>query len=103
MLQKARRWCGVGVVGLAVVGAALVLFGALAADEKKGEEVKPVRALLITGGCCHDYGTQKLIISEGTAARAHIEWVIVQEGGTRTDSKIPYYEKDDWAKGFDVV
>ena len=66
-------------------------------------EPPPIKALLITGGCCHDYNVQKLIISEGTAARARIEWVIVQDGGTKTNSRIALHEKSDWAKGFDVV
>lgn len=66
-------------------------------------ESPPIKALLVTGGCCHDYSVQKLIISEGTAARARIEWVVVQEGGTKTNSRIPLHEKSDWAKGFDVV
>lgn len=26
---------------------------------------EPIKALLITGGCCHDYAKQKLIISQG--------------------------------------
>jgi type 1 glutamine amidotransferase len=89
-------------VGTLVV--AVLLVAGLSADDKKPDEkVKPIRALLITGGCCHDYTTQKLILSEGTAARAHIEWVVVQEGGSTTNTKIPYYGKDDWYKGFDIV
>lgn len=72
------------------------------ADEPK-PMVKPLRALLVVGGCCHDYDTQKLIISEGTAARAHIEWSIVHQGGTTTNAKIPLYEKEDWSAGYDIV
>lgn len=64
---------------------------------------KPIRALLVVGGCCHDYEVQKLILSEGTAARAHIEWTVVHDGGTRTDSKIKLYEDPNWSKGFDIV
>jgi type 1 glutamine amidotransferase len=62
-----------------------------------------LKALLVTGGCCHDYETQKLIITEGTSARARIQWVVVHQGGTATSSKIPLYEKADWYKGFDIV
>jgi type 1 glutamine amidotransferase len=64
---------------------------------------KPLKGLIVVGGCCHDYEVQKLILSEGTAARAHIEWTVVHQGGTATTSKIPLYEKADWAKGYDVV
>ncbi len=63
----------------------------------------PVRALLITGGCCHDYDRQKLIIPKGVSARADVVWTVVQQGGTVTDSKIPLYEDPNWADGFDVI
>lgn len=61
--------------------------------------------MLITGGCCHDYAKQKLIITEGISARTNIkiEWTIVHQGGSTTDTKIPIYEKEDWAKGYDIV
>ncbi len=64
---------------------------------------KPIRALLVTGGCCHDYARQKLILTRGVSARANVEWTIVHQGGTTTDAKIPLYEDPDWAEGFDVV
>ncbi|MBL9080789.1 MAG: ThuA domain-containing protein [Planctomycetales bacterium] len=66
------------------------------------EPAKPIRALMVTGGCCHDYEAQKIILSEGISARANVEWTIVHEGKTRTD-RVSIYEKADWAKGYDVV
>jgi type 1 glutamine amidotransferase len=70
-------------------------------------QAKPLKALLITGGCCHDYERQKKILSEGISARANVEWTVVHEGeGANkggTKHKISIYEKDDWAKGYDVV
>ncbi len=59
---------------------------------------KPIRALMVTGGCCHDYASQKKILSEGITARANVEWVIVHEGKERTD-KVSIYAEPDWAKG----
>lgn len=67
------------------------------------DEVKPIKALLITGGCCHDYEKQKKILSEGISARAPVVWEIVHQGGSTTNTKIPLHENPDWAKGFDVV
>src|SRR5256885_7313756 len=65
---------------------------------------EPLKALLITGGCCHDYEAQKKIISEGISARANVTWTIVHEGTSDSrDTKFSIYEKPDWAKGFDVV
>ena len=71
------------------------------AAEPKSE--KPIRALLITGGCCHDYSRQKLILTKGISARANVIWTVVQQGGTGTNAKIPLYEDPNWADGFDVV
>ncbi len=64
---------------------------------------KPLKALLITGGCCHDYTNQKKILSEGVSARANVEWKIVQEGGNSTNHKVSLYENPNWAEGYDVV
>ncbi len=66
------------------------------------EPVKPLRALMVAGGCCHDYAKQKKIISEGVAARANVEFTIVHEGSDRTN-RVSIYEKPDWWRGYDVV
>ena len=76
-------------------------------DPEGGNAVKPIRALLVTGGCCHDYERQKKILTEGISARANVEWTIVHEGegpkkeGTR--HQVSIYKQADWAKGYDVV
>lgn len=64
---------------------------------------KPLKVLLITGGCCHDYDVQKELISKGLEQRAHFDVTVVRQGGGSTDAKIPLYESTDWSRGFDVV
>lgn len=69
---------------------------------------KPIHALMVTGGCCHDYAHQKIILSEGISKRANVEWTIVHEGiPTKDDDarthRVSIYENADWAKGYDVV
>ncbi|MEQ2009012.1 MAG: ThuA domain-containing protein [Limisphaerales bacterium] len=70
---------------------------------------KPLRALIIAGGCCHDYGMQPIILKEGLEARAHIEVDYVvsvdaeQKPDRTTKAKFAKYEKPDWAKGYDVI
>ncbi len=64
---------------------------------------RPIRALLVTGGCCHDYDRQKLILTRGISARANVRWTVVQQGGTTTDTPIPLYNDPTWAAGFDIV
>ena len=64
---------------------------------------KPIRALLVVGGCCHDYNTQRRIITEGVSARANVEWVVAYDPDKGTRHKNPVYENPEWAKGFDVI
>lgn len=71
--------------------------------EAQAEAAKPLHALLITGGCCHNYTAQTKILTEGISARANVRWTIVHEGGDRRDHIVSLYKNNDWAKGYDVV
>jgi type 1 glutamine amidotransferase len=64
---------------------------------------KPIRALLVTGGCCHDYRNQKEILTKGISARANVQWKIAYDPNGSTSHKNPVYDAADWAKNFDVV
>ena len=64
---------------------------------------KPLRALVIAGGCCHDYALQHVILKEGLEARAHIEVETIHSPDRSTKAKFEKYEKPDWAKGYDVI
>lgn len=63
----------------------------------------PLRALLITGGCCHDYEQQKRLLTAGISARANVTWDIVHEGGESRDHRVSLYERPGWSRGYDVV
>ena len=87
-----------------IVFAALLLtgwlnFAATAADQA----AKPLRALLIAGGCCHDYAGQKGILKTGIEARANVTVDVVYTDDKSTRARFDLYEKPDWAKGYDVV
>lgn len=67
---------------------------------------EPLKVLMITGGCCHDYENQKLILAEGIGARANVVFKIVhEEGKDKADKnhRVSLYERDGWAKGYDCV
>jgi type 1 glutamine amidotransferase len=83
--------------------AAVVLGLALSAARADDPKPRPLRALLITGGCCHDYDGQKQLIPEGVSARARVEWTVIHEGGTTRDHRISVYEQPNWTEGYDVV
>lgn len=63
----------------------------------------PLRALLITGGCCHNYPFQAAQLTNAVAKFGKVDWKIVNEGGTGTSAEIKLYDDPQWAKGFDVV
>jgi type 1 glutamine amidotransferase len=88
------RFTSLIAMGLCLVAAGL----APAADE-----VKPIRALLVIGGCCHDYQAQQHILKDGISARAHVEITISFDPDKGTRHLNPVYENADWAKGYDVV
>ena len=67
------------------------------------KKVEPLKGLLVTGGCCHDYESQKRIITEGMSQRVNIVWDIVHEGGTGRDHKISVYQEEGWAQKYDVI
>jgi type 1 glutamine amidotransferase len=93
------------VVSAAVAGVqCLCSSRALAADETaSGTSVKPLRALLVLGGCCHDYETQQTLLSRGIAERARAQVVIAYDPDTTTKHLNPVYQNPEWAAGFDVV
>ena len=63
-----------------IIAFSLVTFLAFGADDASP---KPLKALLITGGCCHDYSTQKQLIKQGLEERANIKVTVVQQGGAQ--------------------
>src|SRR5947209_4861850 len=67
------------------------------------EDAKPIKALLIIGGCYHEYDKQKDVLTKGVSARANVQWKISYDPKTTCDHLNPAYEKADWYKGFDVI
>jgi type 1 glutamine amidotransferase len=64
---------------------------------------RPIKALIVIGGCCHDYKKQKDILAKGLSARANVDVEISYDPDTGTRHLNPVYEKPDWSKGYDVV
>lgn len=76
---------------------ALAVFGA------SPPQPAPLRALLITGGCCHDYALQAKALTEGVKKFGDVTWTVVHEGGTSKNAKFALYDSPAWAKPYDVV
>ena len=92
--MRSTNTCGLAIAALLL---AVSLPGLSRADDK------PIRALLVIGGCCHDYAMQKDLLTQGISARANVVWKIAYDPDKTTRHMNPVYENPDWAAGFDVV
>ncbi len=81
----------------------LALSPSMRAEPAEPAEPPPLRALLITGGCCHDYKFQSEKLVAASQARAHVEWTVMLDPRRGTQGTIDLYNDPDWAKPFDVV
>jgi type 1 glutamine amidotransferase len=66
-------------------------------------EQRPLRALLVIGGCCHDYPVQKDLLKRGLEERANLVVDLAYTSGTEKQARFSHYEKAGWAKGYDVI
>ncbi len=64
---------------------------------------KRIRALIISGGCCHDYRGQDKILMDLMADQLPVDWTVIYEGGTGGDVRVQTYDKPNWASGYDLV
>lgn len=68
---------------------------------------KPLKVLIVAGGCCHDYVNQPVILKKGIEERANatVEIALCPDEATRTKTtaKFPMYDDPNWAKAYDVV
>ncbi len=91
----------ISLVAAGLLGCSLFLNLACAA------EATPLRVLLITGGCCHDYAKQKDILKQGLEARANVVvdqvHTDIPAGTSATKPPLPIYGNPDYAKGYDVL
>ena len=84
------------IVPLLALGAWLV---AHADQPKTDARPKPLRVLLIAGGCCHDYGVQKDILKAGIEARIRAEVDIEYNKDKSTKTVFSRYESGGLGQG----
>jgi hypothetical protein len=82
---------------------ALTAVAALTAVPAFSEDKPPLRALLLLGGCCHDYNVQKDILKDGIEARANVTVDIIYSADTSTAPPLTFLGQVDYAAGYDVV
>ena len=78
-------------------------FSLFAATTLLAAEPKPLKILLITGGCCHDYVTQKDILKSGLDARANVVIDHVHSPDKSTKPPLAIYGNPAYAQGYDLI
>ena len=66
-------------------------------------EQKPLRVLVVAGGCCHDYATQKEVLKKGIEARVNAVVEVAYDPTKSTKPLFELFKSPDWGKNFDVV
>ena len=73
-----------------------------AADPLAGQP--RIKALVVSGGCCHDYAFQAQVLMSAVGRALPVDWTVVNEGSTRsTTTRFSLYERPDWSTGYDIV
>jgi Trehalose utilisation len=76
---------------------------ALTLNLNAADAPKPLRILLITGGCCHDYKAQKDILKKGLEARANVIVDQAHSDDSNTKPALPIFGNPEYAKGYDLI
>src|SRR5688500_7090607 len=63
----------------------------------------PVHAMIVTGGCCHDYTGQSKVLMDTLNAVMPINWTVVQGMTALPDGRLLLYENSNWTRGFEIV
>ncbi|MCX6901110.1 MAG: ThuA domain-containing protein [Verrucomicrobia bacterium] len=88
---------------LCIATAILMCCSTFTAAGRAADAPKPLKALLIAGGCCHDYKTQKDILKKGIEERANVVVDILYSEDRSVKPPFSFYGKSDYATGYDVV
>jgi type 1 glutamine amidotransferase len=72
-------------------------------DQNPSAAQPRINALVISGGCCHDWVTQGQLLMASINKVLPVDWTVAYQGDRGTRSRFPVYNRADWAKGFDIV
>jgi type 1 glutamine amidotransferase len=62
-----------------------------------------VKALIVSGGCCHDYSGEAKVLMDTIGKAMPVDWTLALQGGRGTRGSMPVYDSPDWARGYDIV
>ncbi len=62
-----------------------------------------INALVVSGGCCHDYALQGRLLMDAVGRALPVDWTLTVQGARGTRGTMPVYGRPDWDRGFDIV
>jgi type 1 glutamine amidotransferase len=62
-----------------------------------------INALLVSGGCCHDYPLHARLLMAAVSRALPVDWTVAVQGGRGTRGRMPVYARPGWSQGFDIV
>ena len=83
--------------------APLLAATAFCASASAAAAPKPLRVLLVTGGCCHDYVAQKDLLKAGLEARANVVVEHMHTPDKSTKPPLALHTDAAYGKGYDVI
>ncbi|MCS7466589.1 ThuA domain-containing protein [Stieleria sp. ICT_E10.1] len=99
-LSVGRLSVGRRALYLFLCGVALISFAAVRPAHAQD---KPLKVLLVAGGCCHDYATQTQLLKQGIEKRINAVVTIEFNPSKTTGTRFEVYESEDWAEDYDVI
>lgn len=89
---------------LAAISSALLCVVSLTlAPRPSAAAPPPLKVLLITGGCCHDYPVQKDLLKKGLEARANVAIDQVHTDDSSTAPPLAILGHPEYGKAYDVI
>lgn len=93
---------------IACVTFALLALASIPSAQQRGQRPPQptgprINALVVSGGCCHDYALQGKLLVDAVSRSLPVDWTVAIQGGRGTTGEMPIYKNPDWAKGFDIV
>jgi len=78
-----------------------------AAFPAHAQSAQPIKVLIVSGGCCHNYAAQRASIEAGLKARINVAVTHVfydpKQGDKATRPALPIYHNPQYADAYDVV
>jgi type 1 glutamine amidotransferase len=62
-----------------------------------------IKALIVSGGCCHDYSGEAKVLMDAVSKVLPVDWTVAVQGGRGTRGSMPIYDSPNWISGFDIV